>query len=75
MTEWSNWSGLESARPQRRQMLESSPFEWMYGRAKGLVPLGELGDGRPVLILDPVALANGVSRPRKLAFAPVLARS
>jgi two-component system chemotaxis sensor kinase CheA len=68
-------TGLVVDRVHAHREIVVRPMSDPLVRVPGVAGATELGDGRPVLILDPVALANGVSRPRKLAFAPVLARS
>jgi two-component system, chemotaxis family, sensor kinase CheA len=71
----SGLTGLVVDRVHAHREIVVRPMSDPLVRVPGVAGATELGDGRPVLILDPVSLANGVARPRKTSSAPVLARS
>ena len=70
----SGLTGLVVDRVHAHREIVVRPMSDPLVRVPGVAGATELGDGRPVLILDPVALANGVARPRKPSAAAVSVR-
>jgi Chemotaxis protein histidine kinase and related kinases len=64
-------AGLVVDRVLTRREVVVRPLEDPLVRVEGISGATELGDGRPILILDPIALTSGVVRPPATAAEPV----
>jgi two-component system chemotaxis sensor kinase CheA len=66
-------TGLVVDRVCARREIVVRPMADPLVKVPGISGATELGDGRPILILDPAELTRGAVRPRSAAIEPVLA--